>query len=177
MRKVDTSLTAAKRAGRKNYFTGKPCKRGHIARRLTANGACTECESERKYLYDKTQGGRESYRRRGRRYVNPLRAKFPEMSDEEFRMELRRRKSWRASGYPQPLRPMPDACEICGKTIQDNKKMLALDHCHVTNTFRGWLCDFCNKGIGLLVDNLSGLMGAVRYLESHEESINQGEMK
>lgn len=30
-------------AGDKNYFTGKPCKSGHIAKRTTSNGTCMEC--------------------------------------------------------------------------------------------------------------------------------------
>ena len=27
------------------YFTGKPCKHGHIALRRTVNGSCTDCEN------------------------------------------------------------------------------------------------------------------------------------
>jgi len=34
---------AAKKAGRPHYFTGKPCKNGHIANRATINGCCMEC--------------------------------------------------------------------------------------------------------------------------------------
>lgn len=34
---------AAKAAGEKSYFTGKPCKNGHIARRSTASGCCLLC--------------------------------------------------------------------------------------------------------------------------------------
>lgn len=30
--------------GLKWYFTGKPCKRGHIAEQYTANRACRECK-------------------------------------------------------------------------------------------------------------------------------------
>jgi len=33
----------AKRAGLIYYFTGKPCKHGHIAQRQAVNGACAEC--------------------------------------------------------------------------------------------------------------------------------------
>lgn len=29
------------------YDTGKPCKYGHVARRYTRSGACTECLRER----------------------------------------------------------------------------------------------------------------------------------
>ena len=34
---------AAKAAGETTYFTGRPCKHGHIERRVTINGACLEC--------------------------------------------------------------------------------------------------------------------------------------
>ena len=36
---------AAKKAGMKQYFTGRPCKQGHVAYRCTANGTCNECAS------------------------------------------------------------------------------------------------------------------------------------
>jgi len=35
--------TDARAAGEKYYFTGKPCKRGHLAKRLTATSNCVEC--------------------------------------------------------------------------------------------------------------------------------------
>lgn len=34
-------------SGNKYYFTGKPCKKGHIAQRRTVNGCCNECEKEK----------------------------------------------------------------------------------------------------------------------------------
>jgi hypothetical protein len=34
---------AAREAGEKLYFTGKPCKQGHIDYRITINGYCREC--------------------------------------------------------------------------------------------------------------------------------------
>ena len=38
-------------AGQQTYFTNKPCKRGHVAERYSANGHCTVCQSE----YAKTE--------------------------------------------------------------------------------------------------------------------------
>lgn len=35
---------AAIAAGLSRYFTGRPCRRGHISQRRTVNHACTECE-------------------------------------------------------------------------------------------------------------------------------------
>jgi len=40
------SLEEAKRLGLKHYFTGKPCKRGHIQQRLTSCRKCVDCQAE-----------------------------------------------------------------------------------------------------------------------------------
>jgi hypothetical protein len=66
------------------------------------------------------------------------------------------------NGYPQPTRSMPNGCECCGRA--NTKKALHLDHCHISGVFRGWLCDRCNLGVGLLGDNIDGLVRATAYL-------------
>lgn len=40
-------LSDARAAGLVRYFTGRPCKNGHVSERLTSNGACLECCAER----------------------------------------------------------------------------------------------------------------------------------
>jgi hypothetical protein len=65
---------------------------------------------------------------------------------------------------PTPTRPIPTLCECCGKPPTE-KRALALDHCHATEVFRGWLCVRCNAAIGGLGDSVRGLMKAVYYLE------------
>ena len=37
----------AKELGLKRYFTGKPCKHGHVAERLVSSDGCRECNAER----------------------------------------------------------------------------------------------------------------------------------
>lgn len=62
--------------------------------------------------------------------------------------------------------PKPDACECCGRTAEDPQRGdLVLDHDHDTDTFRGWICERCNIGIGKLGDTIEGLKNAIRYLE------------
>lgn len=39
-----------------SYFTGVPCKRGHIAKRATANSCCFEC------MYESTKAKRAEYK-------------------------------------------------------------------------------------------------------------------
>lgn len=71
-------------------------------------------------------------------------------------------KAWRTKGVigDIPARP-PTHCEICG--APDIK--LNMDHCHETGQFRGFLCNNCNLGIGLLGDTAESVGKAVRYLE------------
>jgi Recombination endonuclease VII len=70
--------------------------------------------------------------------------------------------------------PMSDVCDCCGKKPNNGPNPnpsrrvmnLVLDHDPVTKQFRGWLCDDCNKSIGLLGDTVEGLRRALRYLEN-----------
>ena len=41
------SRETAIRHGWKLYWTGKPCRRGHIAGRYVVDGSCSECRRER----------------------------------------------------------------------------------------------------------------------------------
>ncbi len=41
-------------------------------------------------------------------------------------------------------------------------------HCHVTGVFRGWLCNKCNAGFGMLGDNLAGVERRLEYLRRFE---------
>jgi hypothetical protein len=41
------SWSAAKRAGATHYFTGRPCQRGHIEKRLASTGQCLGCLRDR----------------------------------------------------------------------------------------------------------------------------------
>lgn len=48
------SRMSAKASGLKTYFTGRPCKRGHVSSRLVSTKDCTSCSKER-YLANKTE--------------------------------------------------------------------------------------------------------------------------
>lgn len=63
-----------------------------------------------------------------------------------------------------PTRPEPSHCELCSKKPRPNRG-LRPDHNHKTGKFRGWICDGCNAGIGLLGDGSSGIRLALVYME------------
>ena len=42
-----------------------------------------------------------------------------------------------------------------------------LDYDHETGKFRGWLCNSCNRGIGLLCNSADGVQKALKYLQRY----------
>ena len=79
--------------------------------------------------------------------------------------------------YPQEA---SYGCPICKRTIDEvnkyNQKLLGtwvLDHCHDTNTFRGYICKHCNDGLGGFRDDLTTVKNAVKYLEQHKENLDE----
>jgi len=56
-------------------------------------------------------------------------------------------------------------CAICGKTEQENKKRLAVDHCHATGKVRKLLCSHCNTALGLVNDDQNILIEMLSYLK------------
>jgi hypothetical protein len=50
---LPSSPAAAKQIGARRYFTGMPCKRGHVAERSAANAQCVLCSRELSYQRSK----------------------------------------------------------------------------------------------------------------------------
>ena len=70
-------------------------------------------------------------------------------------------------------------CPIClksGDAVAGHGGLKAgpwvLDHCHDTDTFRGYICKHCNDGLGGFKDDLTRIVNAVRYMEKHKEILN-----
>jgi hypothetical protein len=57
-------------------------------------------------------------------------------------------------------RPKPGLCEICGEC----NIRIVFDHCHRHGHFRGWICDRCNRVLGLIKDSPEILGLLARYL-------------
>jgi len=54
----------------KRYFTGKPCKNGHITERLTSTRGCKGCQKIYEKTYLQTEKGKEKKRSKQQRYVS-----------------------------------------------------------------------------------------------------------
>ena len=61
----------------------------------------------------------------------------------------------------KPKRPeLGTPCDRCGRT----DKKLVFDHCHETLAHRGWLCDNCNRAMGMLGDTVAGQLLSAKYI-------------
>lgn len=93
------SFSEAKKQGLTTYFTGKPCKRGHIAERHV-NGGCKECDRLKKKQW-RAKNPEES-RRRVKKYQADNKAAYSKHklaahknrreTDMEFNIRLRLRR-------------------------------------------------------------------------------------
>ena len=83
----------------------------------------------------------------------------------ETRIKERR---WR--GLPEPTRSEPPLCEMCNEGPKGKCAALCLDHCHETGIFRGWLCQRCNRGLGLLGDNLPAVIARLQKYSANFDS-------
>lgn len=84
--------------------------------------------------------------------------------NEHFKIR-REAKMWEIAG-----RPRAESCDLCNK-----KEMTVFDHCHSNGHFRGWICDRCNKVLGLVKDDLSLLSAMMQYLEKDYGKVNNKE--
>lgn len=59
--------------------------------------------------------------------------------------------------------PNDSLCAICDKEPRVGND-LVFDHCHKTDTFRGYCCNSCNRSIGVLGDDIDGILNVLNYL-------------
>ena len=90
---------------------------------------------------------------------------YNEMNQEKYRSyELKRKYNLTIEEYNELFVNQCGKCAICGKHQTKLKMSLAVDHCHETGKIRGLLCSNCNRGIGLLNNDIENLKCAIIYL-------------
>ena len=105
--------------------------------------------------------------------ANFLRPECKKCNNEmtKVRNELRKIHGMPKKDYECPI-CKKDESEVAGKGGLRNGAWV-LDHCHDTETFRGWLCHSCNRALGGFSDSVDILKKAIIYLKKHKEKINE----
>jgi hypothetical protein len=89
-------------------------------------------------------------------------------------IRLRKEYGITVEEYEKLLAEQDGICAICGKSetnISGKSRQvdsLSVDHDHSTGEIRGLLCNNCNRGLGLLGDNIESLERVIRYLKKGE---------
>ena len=174
-----TSRIEALNKNSNHYFTGVPCRNGHIEKRRTSDGHCLKCDSEyqkrkRKNRPEDVSKMRKAYYQKTRDHQLKLKRKNYAAS-KLVRLQHRNRQLKNSYGitiedYILMEESQNNKCAICRGT-QRNKRTnyFDVDHNHKTGKVRGLLCTNCNQGIGKFQDNKELLLHAYNYLEDSED--------
>lgn len=162
--------------GEKRYFTGVPCKNGHLVERYSFDGICVECSRlkkdrwfKAKLLADPGWNARQKAKDRARhpeKYKARM-AKFVSSRTEEYWLTTRaKRYGLSLASFLAMYEAQGGKCWICSKPCDlRGKAHICIDHCHKTKRVRGLLCQTCNKSIGQFKDDPALLRRAAEYLE------------
>jgi hypothetical protein len=143
----------------------KRCTRCGVVKRIdgfpkqtqSKNGlqpSCKECDNKRNALYYQAN-------------VELIRKKQHDYNKTEHRRAYARKYQAaraRRINDEAATRCRPTVCEVCKGA---NGQRICFDHDHATGQFRGWLCDQCNRAIGLLGEDPQILRTLADYLEAH----------
>ena len=113
---------------------------------LTQEKVCTKCNQSKKLTeYGFNTSGRDPFDASG------YRLRRPECKDCNKKITSGKNKAKKIAkklGFlTKP--PIGTTCELCG-----TEQKIVFDHDHETETFRGWLCDPCNRSQGVLETRL-----------------------
>lgn len=125
---------------------------------------------EQKYEY------RKRYRLNNQEKIKAYRQKYKPRAKELSRI-LNRAKRLKEHGiseedFNSKLNQQEGKCAICDKPQDESIKFLSIDHDHKTNKNRGLLCSNCNRGIGLLQDDINILERAIKYLKQYQNLLH-----
>lgn len=82
---------------------------------------------------------------------------------------LKRKYNISLEEYQSKLEKQNYCCALCGKTQEEEKSALCVDHNHETGQIRDLLCRVCNRALGLFKDDPELLKRAADYLERHND--------
>jgi hypothetical protein len=121
---------------------------------------CCKCNQNKKIIdYKGNTSGTDAFDKKGLRLRRP---ECNECSKNEAKGKNIAKQVAKKSGISYEA-PEGTKCSICNK-LQDEKNKLVFDHCHKNNTFRGYCCNSCNRSLGVLGDDVEGLIKALNYL-------------
>lgn len=121
---------------------------------------CSKCGVEKTLTeFENNTSGSQPYDKQGYRLKRPECRECSRAAKKGLADAKRAAKEAGISTTPSEH----DVCAICHKK-GDERHGLVFDHDHITNKFRGWLCDPCNRTMGGQGDKLETLVARFNYI-------------
>ena len=131
----------------------------------TQTKTCSKCSIEKKLTeFSGNTSGTDAFDKHGHRYRRPECTKCSK-NVSKGKAEAKKKAKDMNISYAAPEGTL---CGICNKASYSGNGIV-FDHCHETNLFRGYCCNSCNRSIGVLGDNVDGLLKALNYLLKNEK--------
>lgn len=182
--KTCSNLHHYERRRQRRLEQGLPVKFSTLeARKLLSDGkkhcpTCKQILAITEFSTMKVRGGIASHCKScsnswGKEYLNTVEGKrkkedyYQKRKDKYIDRKLRKKYGISYDQYKEILKSQNSKCSICGKTPGENKKLLAVDHNHLTGKNRGLLCSSCNICIGFIEKNDLSTESIAEYLKSH----------
>ena len=92
--------------GEMYYFTGKPCKNGHISFRYTSSKGCISCHSEKNYAQVRTEKAKiyaNNYRKQNKEKIHNFRKEWLEKNPGKSIVYIAKRRSAKLLRTPKWL--------------------------------------------------------------------------
>lgn len=123
---------------------------------------CSKCNIEKDIdCFGNNTSGPAQYDSNGNRYKRP---ECKECNSKATKGRSLARKLSKNLETP----PIGTPCELCGRAGTKRFPQLRFDHCHKTMKHRGWLCDPCNRSLGVLGDSIESFVKVINYLNKTE---------
>lgn len=123
-------------------------------------GTCKACDDQRHRDFiaqnrELVREKRKDYRRRNKKHIQMVKrlSRFGMPIIEQVAL----------------LKKQRNRCAICYTHSSKLWRHLALDHDHKNGINRGFLCDTCNRSLGLLKDSVDILKSAIKYLRKYQK--------
>jgi hypothetical protein len=189
LQKLPKSAMEAIHNGETWYFTNKPCKHGHLAKRLTASSSCYACSllnavSYRKKNPEKIAAGKKAWALANPEKVKASSEKQQKRPEVKAKAKERLHNHNKVHGkasrlltkygitldeYLSMLETQRSICAICTTAFNTNTPDLkpCVDHNHSTGKVRELICGPCNRLLGNCKESPQILRQAIQYLRRH----------
>ncbi len=137
--------------------------------------SCKKCEAIRAKTTRSTPEGKAKLKKYNDYYLkfgkkpktsNPPKKRKPYTYEQRAKWKLKGKYGISVEEYQRLAEAQNYCCLGCGTRQSELKKTLFVDHCHVTKTVRGLLCQNCNFAVGCFQDNPGVCANAIKYLKN-----------